>query len=695
MNNIKNKIIKELEKPGFPDLEFLFSQEVLDVSLDLLRDFLSEEKDKFSKLLKVADDKITFEIFDDKEDLWYFWSLLNHLNNVNKTDKIKKIIEDFEEEYIDFGNEVWFNKRYYEMYNICLEKGDLDDEQTRIISESIKNFKLRGIDLGKDKQTRIKEINKKLSKLSNDFSNNIVDDEAKYEYIINDIKHIKDLPETTLKIAKDLAKKKDITWYVFTADPTAYTDIMKYCTSSKIRKDIYTDFMKFASSGKYDNRPLILKILKLKEEKAKILGYENFAEYNMEKKMADSPDQIFKLIWWISEKAKIKAEKELDELKKYFNLDKLESYDLSFYTTKLKQEKYDLDDKELKKYFEFENVISYLHYLVNKIYWLELKLFNPGVENIKAYEVYKDNKLISYYFLDAFYREEKRPWAWADNLRSKEDILWNKKVPVVVNVCNFQWKLSSPHPIPLQKGEGIWVVPSLPLGEIEWGLLKVPNILSLRDVETIFHEFGHAIHEILSVSKHSELSWFWVEWDFVELPSQIHENWAKDRESLVKFGKHYETWDIIPDTMLDKIDNLKTFMSWNFVLRQNEFALLDMYLYSSKVPETVEELDRKVLDKVNELWLFQRGEEYKMYTSFGHIFWWGYAAWYYSYMWAEIIEADVFSEIKKLGMFSRETWDKFLNTILWQGCKKPAKELFYDFMGREVDNKAFMDRKGL
>jgi len=677
MNNIKEKIIVELEKPEFPDLNFLFSSEVLDVSLDLLRELLDEEKEKFSKLLKTPDNEINFEIFDDKDNLSYFWSLLNHLNNVNKTPKIKKIIENFEGEYIEFGNEIWYNKKYYEMYIYCLENSALDNEQKRIIEETVKNFKLRGIDLKKEKQDKIKKINKSLAKLSNDFSNNIVDDEAKYEYLVTDYLKIKNLPKTTIEITKSLAEKKWLKWYLFNADPTVYTDLMKYCTDANIRKEVYVDFSNFATSGKYDNRPLILEILKLKKEKSNILGYNNFAEYNMEKKMAKSPEQIFELIEWISEKAKIKALAELEELKEYFNLEKLNPYDISFYQTKFKKEKYDLDDKELKKYFEFDNVISYLHDLVNKLYGLELKIFNPGVENFRAYEVYKDNKLISYYFLDAFYREEKRPWAWADNLRSKEEIDWIKKIPVVLNVCNFQWK---PLPNPPLIWEGTW---------------KTPNLLSLRDVETIFHEFGHALHEILSISKYSELSGFWVEWDFVELPSQIHENWAKERESLVKFAKHYDTNEVMPEKMLDKLDKLKTFMSWNFVLRQNEFAILDMYLYSSEIPNNVEELDKKVLDKVNELSLFKRWEDYKMYASFGHIFWWWYAAWYYSYMWAEIIEADVFSKIKKMGIFSRETGNKFLNTILWQWCKKSWEELFFDFMGREVENKAFMDRKGL
>ena len=677
MNKIqlKEKIILELEKKEFPNMKFLFSTEVLSVALDLLREMLDEEKTKFEKLLKTKKEDITFEIFDDKDNLWYFWSLLNHLNNVNKTDKIKKIIEDFEEEYVAFWNEIWFTKTYFDMYIYCLENCKLDADQKRIIEETVKSFKLRGIDLEKEKQDEIKDINKHLAKLSNDFSNNIVDDEAIYEYIIKDFESIKEVPKTTLDIAKKLAEKKGIDWYVFDADPTAYTDLMKYCTDPDIRKELYTDFMRFASKGKFDNRTNILEILRLKKKKANLLGYNNFAEYNMEKKMADSPPQVFELIWGISNKAKVKALKELEELKEYFNLDKLEPSDIAFYSRKIKEDKYTLDDKELKKYFEYENVITYLHYLVWKLYGIELKEINQDTynEDIKIYEVLKDSKLVSYYFLDAFYRKEKRPWAWADNLRGKRSSPQPSPtgegvatiIPVVLNVCNFQ------------KSENNL------------------NLLSMRDVETLFHEFGHALHEMLSESKHSDLSWFWVEWDFVELPSQIHENWVSERESLALFAKHSETWDKITDELLDKLDVLKTFMMWNMVLRQNEFALLDMHLYTWDVPNSIEELDKKVLNIVNELWLFKRGDDYKMYTSFGHIFGWGYAAGYYSYMWAEIIEADAFAEIKRRGMFKRETWEKFLSTILGQWCRKPAKDLFYDFMGREVDNTAFMERKGL
>jgi Zn-dependent oligopeptidase len=217
----------------------------------------------------------------------------------------------------------------------------------------------------------------------------------------------------------------------------------------------------------------------------------------------------------------------------------------------------------------------------------------------------------------------------------------------------------------------------------------------MRDVETLFHEFWHALHEMLSVSKYSELSWFWVEWDFVELPSQIHENWVSERKSLEKLSSHYKTWKKLDNSFLDKLDELKTFMSWVFVVRQNEFALLDMYLYSEEIPETIKKLDEKTLELSNKFWIFKRKENYKMYCTFNHIFGWGYAAWYYSYMWAEILEADIFEKIKEMWMFKRETWEKFLETVLGQWTKKPARELFFDFMWREVNNKAFMKRKWL
>lgn len=664
-NNLKNKIILELEKKEFPDLEFLFSEEVLDNSLDFLRELLEEEKQKFEKLLKTKKENINFDIFEDDWNLSYFWHLLNHLQWVNSGDKINGIIDEFEPEYIDFANEISYSKDYFDMLVFCLENCDLDEEQTRIMEERIKSFKLRWINLEKEKQEKLKEISKKLSKLSQDFTNNIVKDKKKWTYHIDDFEIIKDLPEASLSQAKKIAEKEKKEWYIFSSDPNLMWDIMEYCSSSKVRKDFLDASVSFASSWEFDNREIVLEILKLKKEKSDILWYKNYAELSLVRKMADSPEQVLELIEWISKKSKKKAEIEIETLKKYFSLEDLKSWDVSYYSSKYKKEFYNIDNKEIKKYFEFDEVLKYLHSLVEKLYSLELKQVEvPSYDkDIKIYEVYRNDKLISYYFLDAFYREAKRPWAWADNIRTKDYI--NEKIPVITNVCNFQ-------------NIKVW-----------------ENLLSMRDVETLFHEFWHALHEMLSESKYSELSGFWVEWDFVELPSQIHENWVGERESLKKLASHYKTWKSLSEEVLDKLDDLKTYNSGLFVTRQNEFALLDMYLHTLEVPKNIWELDKKTLDLSNKFWIFKRWEDYKMYTSFGHIFGWGYSAGYYSYMWAEILEADVFEKIKEMWMFNRETWEKFVNTILWQWTRKPAKDLFFDFMWREVSDEAFLKRKWL
>ena len=263
--------------------------------------------------------------------------------------------------------------------------------------------------------------------------------------------------------------------------------------------------------------------------------------------------------------------------------------------------------------------------------------------------------------LDAFYRKGKRPWAWADYLREKG----NGQLPIVVNVCNFQ------------KAES-------------W-----PSLLYLRDVETLFHEFGHALHAMLAGSPYAELSGFNVEWDFVELPSQLMENWASNPEALKSLAKHYQTWLPMPEKLVQTLRDLKTFMMGNWVSRQNELALLDMTLYTSSIPNSVEELDQKILEIVNQYSIFPRGEEYKMYCAFLHIFGGGYEAKYYSYMRAELLEADVFQTIKKAWIFNPEIWSAYKEKILIPWTRKPASELFFDFMQRKPSDEALMKKYGL
>lgn len=663
MTYMKERIQEELKKKTLPDLKIIFSDEAMDKAPELLNELLEEEKEAFEKLLELSKNEITFESFEDEGVLDYYWSLLNHFQNVKNIDTIRKIIEDFRPKLQDFSNYVAYHKGYYDMLVYCRQNCELNKDQIRAMDLRIKAFQDRGIDLENEKQEQLKELNKILSEISNTFSNNIVDDESRFEYVIEDFEIIKDIPKDVLELAQSQAQEKNISWYLFTADPTAYVAIMKYCSDPQVREEFEKARNSFATSWKYDNRPIVLDILKYKQQKAQLLGFQNYAELSLYHKMADSPQQVCELIEWISHKAKTKALQELEELKKAYHLDRIESYDIAYYSRKLKEEKYQLDEKKLKEYFRYEDVLQYLHNFVKDFYGVELREVNMESydPDVKLYEVYKQGELISYYLLDAFYRKEKRWWAWADNLREKNALYG--KIPLVVNVCNFQKSQTT--------------------------------LLLLRDVETLFHEFGHALHEMLSQSTLAELSWFNVEWDFVELPSQLLENWVTHRKSLSRLAKHYQTGEVLSEEILDTLDNLQTFMSGAFVARQNEFALLDMHLYSWEVPNSVEELDWLTLGLVNKYGYLERQDDYKMYASFGHIFGGGYAAGYYSYMWAEILEADVFDEIESQGMFDPAVGKKFVDTLLWQGTRKSADVLFYDFMGRNVDNTAFMKRKWL
>jgi len=675
---LKEKILIALRNPNFPDLKFLYSKEVLDVAEELLEELLEEEKQDFRNKLEIDDNDINFELFQEFSLLDYFFSLLEHYQGVNNNDGIRRIIESFEPKYIDFWNEIAYSKRYYEMLQYCYEniltqnltpalssqEREQIQQQERVLEKSIESYEVRGIALAEDKQSRLKEISKELSELSQKFSNNVLDSQKLFEYIITDENILSEMPEDDRVAAKKRAQDKKVKWYLFDASQWAYIAIMKYSSDSSIRKDFYEARNKFWSEGKHNNRPIILQLLKLREEKSQLLGFKNYWELSLKFKMAESPEQVVELFTDIAQKAKPKAEAELQEIKKHFWLSDISVWDLSYYGRKLREEKYALDDRELKKYFVYEKVLEWMFDIIRKLYGVEMKKIDiPSYhDEVELYEVYKDGKFLSYFFTDYFYRPLKRQGAWANILRERYEN--NKKI--TLNVCNFQ------------KGE------------------DGKTLLTLWDVETMFHEFWHATHEMLSRSKYWELSGFHVEWDFVELPSQLLENWCRDRVGMKLFAAHVDTGASIPEDMLAKLELLDTFGNGQMILKQNEYAMMDMWLHMWNIPKTEEELDVRIYENYEINALFPKGDIYSPHTSFSHIFDGGYAAWYYSYMWAEIIEKEVWKAFKDSGnIFDKKIAEKFHNLILSAGTTKKASELFRDFFGRDVEIDAFLSEKGL
>ena len=664
LDDLKNRVIFELERSDFPNLEFLLSEEVLDEAKNILEDLLEEAKKEFNELLNTSNEDITFEAFSKKSKLSYFRKLLQYLNLVNSNKKIRSVINSFWSKITDFHNEKKYSKRYFDILKYLIEKGGLNEEQEKILNDAIRDFKIRWIELSKEKQEELKIINKRLSKLWTKFSNNVMDSKKEFEYFLETDEFLKELPETDLENARIRAEKKWKKWYLFDASMSSYISIIDYCSDSGIRKYFMDTFNSFASSWKLDNRKIVLEIINLKNKKAKILGYNNYAELSLEHKMADSPEQILDLIIQISEKARAKALDETNEIKDFFNLDKLELWDIFYYSRILREKKYNYDDKKLKEYFEFNNTKQAIFDTVEKLYWLKMVAIDVDGkhdENVEIYEVYKDGKLISYFLWDYFYNENKRSWAWASELRKKH----NGKIPIVSNTMNFMRSESS------------------------------DTLLTLWEVITMAHEFGHAIHSMLSKSEYSELTGFWVEWDFIELPSQLLEKWVSERDTIVNIGKHYKTWERIPEDLLENMEKLKHFGKWLQIINQCVYGIVDMMFFSGEYFESVEDLEKFFLENVNKFSIFQRDNNYKMYTSFSHIFSWPYSAGYYWYMWANIIVDEIWVKFKEKWIYDKEFAAEFLDKILWAGSIRSASEMFYDLMWRGVESKAFLKEKWL
>jgi len=652
---IQNKILSELENTWLPNLKYIYSTWAIQNMPLLLNKLLDQKRAAFNDLIQNPTNKITFSLvedFNEDDDLSYLFSLLYNYNSVNANDEIRQVIEDFQPKYLDFGNEISFSKPLYEIYMVIKSDPNLTTDQKRIVDMSIKAFDLNWISLSQEKTDRLKEITKELSSLSLDFWNNLLDSQKEFSYYIDKIDTIKDMPEDVLAWAHKDAMEQGKDWYLFSYNNADY--LISYCSDENVRKEIRIVYDTFASSWKYDNRPIILKILKLRKEMAQILWFKNYWEYSLSTKMAPSPEFVMKQEDEILSKARNKADKEVDEVKEYFNLTGLNIWDLSYYSRKLKEQKYQFDDNALRDYFEFNNVKKWLFDIANKLYWLEFKEIESQMydQDVKSYEVYKDWKLIWYYILDAFYNPNKSSWAWANILRYKKILLSGERLPIAINVLSIQ----------------------------KW---EENTLLTNYEVIMLFHEFWHVIHALSSESQYPALNWFNVERDFVELPSQLMENWAQ-WESLKLFAYNYKTWEVISDDLLDKMDKLKNFMNWVSTITQIMYSRIDMLLHTQDVPETVEELDQRSYKIFNDISYFKNYKENKMYANFSHIFDWWYSAWYYSYIWAQIIESDIFSVFKKNWLFDQKTADKFYEDILSQWSRKPALELFKDFMWRTI-----------
>ncbi|MGQ4001476.1 M3 family metallopeptidase [Francisellaceae bacterium CB299] len=613
---------------------------------------------------------------EDDETITQICSSISHLNAVCNTPELRDGYEYTVAKLTEFYTKVGQNKELFEVYK-NVQKQNLNEEQTQAVAKAIKGFEASGVDLEESKRQRLQQISQELAQLSTKFENNVLDATMHWVYATDDISELQGLPQSTIDAAIEKSKQKETDKkYTLGIDIPTYIAVMQQTDNRTLREKFYkaycTKASKNADDTSFDNDDIIKKTLELRIEKSNILGFESYAEYSLYTKMAETPNQVLELLNSLLEKSKSQAQAELKELKDFaknlgFDND-LKPWDVSYYSEKLKKAKYDFTAEELREYFPLEKVQSGLFEILNKIYGLEVKENTSYVKYIaeqQSFEFYKDNAYVGTIICDYFARDNKRGGAWMDGSRTaylKSDN--TKQSPVAYVTCNF---LS-----PSKDGAN----------------------LTHNDVVTLFHEFGHALHHILSkVSVPSISGTNGVEWDAVELPSQFMENfcWCKEGLNLMSGSRDGKK---LTDEQIQKLSGTRHFQSALGMARQLEFAIFDMNIHHKKCV-SVEGVQAELDAIRSNLNLMQTPSYNKFQNGFSHIFAGGYAAGYYSYKWAEILSSDVFSRFEDEGILNSEVGQDLLENIISKGSARDAMDNFVAFMGRKPSEEALLRHSGI
>lgn len=555
------------------------------------------------------------------------------------------------------------------------QKLNLKNEDLKLTEKTYKDFSRNGALLDTAKKQELRNLDQELSVLSPQFSENVLKATNAFELWIDDAADLAGLPDGAREAAAQAAEQKgQKNRWLFNLQAPSMIPFITYSDKRELREKIWRASSSKCFGGEFDNQSIIKKIVTLKAKRAQLLGYKDYAEYVLEERMAKNSDTVFNFLTSLLEPSKKAAEKDLIEVKEFRRQregsDEIKPWDFAYYSEKLKEQKYSFNEEDLRPYFKLENVIGGVFEHSRKLFGLtfkptnEIPTYHPDV---KTYEVYseKNNEYVGLFYMDFFPRETKKGGAWMTNYR--EQGMWSGDIrrPHVSIVCNFT------KPTPTK-----------------------PSLLSYDEVRTLFHEFGHALHGLLSQCRYRSLAGTNVYWDFVELPSQIMENWTEEKEGLDLFARHYETNELIPAEMVAKIKKASLFQSGWMSLRQVTLALLDMKWYTTP-PATIVDVDQFETETTALTRLLPKETGTNMSCSFGHIFGGGYAAGYYSYKWAEVLDADAFEYFKEKGLYNSEVATKFKNSILSRGGTAHPMDLYKEFRGREPDPKSLLKRSGL
>jgi oligopeptidase A len=626
------------------------------------------------------------QILEDLDErIGRVWSPVGHLNAVKDSAELREAYQAGIAQLTAYQSELGQNQKLYSQYlklQLSEDYAALSPAQKKVISNAVQDFKLGGAELSGPDQLRLSEINKQLSELSNQFERNLLDATQSWEKLILDPKELTGLPSSAIEMASQLALEAGKEGYLFTLQIPSYIAVMQHADDRNFRREMYLAYTTRASelseSPEFDNSGLIVDILKLRREKAKLLGYNNYADYSLVKKMAKSSDTVIEFLGDLVQYAKPVADKEIAELKAFANsLDQsatseqnLEAWDISYYSEKLRESRYTFTDEQIKPYFPAPLVFDGLFEIVNRLFGISLQeniSIETWYDEVRCFDVF-DHKgeLIGQLYTDLYVRKNKRGGAWMGSCIDRRVIAGDVQLPVAFLTCNF----------------------SPPIG-------NNPALLTHDEVETLFHEFGHTLHHLLTqIDEMSVAGISGVAWDAVELPSQFLENWCWHEQSLRIIARHYKTGEELPEQLIAKMRAAKNFQSGMQCLRQVEFALFDMHLHASFDPsqDDVQELLNQIRSQVAVL---MPPESNRFQNSFGHIFAGGYAAGYYSYKWAEVLSADAFGRFEDEGIFNAQTGNDFLRSVLQRGGVDDANDLFKEFRGRAPKIEPLLQQTGI
>lgn len=601
-------------------------------------------------------------------------SIFSNLLHAHTNERMQEMAKEIMPKLAGFSNDISLDEELFKRVRAVHEgrgKLALSQEQEKLLDKTYRFFVRNGALLDENAKQRLREVDARLSILSQQFGENVLKASNAFELVLTDRNDLAGLPDAVIEAAEATAKERgrEGAW-VFTLDYPSYLPFMKFSERRELRERIWKAFASRATTGEFNNRELAKEIANLRHERARLLKYETHAHFTLEERMAAAPENVRGFLERLQKASRKAAEKDVEELSRFSGMKDLRPWDFAYWSEKLKQKKYGLDEQALRAYFPLERVVAGVFEHARRLYGLSFKrrtdlpAYHPDVE---VYEVSdeKDGEHVGLFYADFFPRASKRGGAWMTSFRDQGFCQGCVLRPHVSIVCN----LSKPTP-------------------------TRPSLLDLQEVRTVFHEFGHALHALLSNTHYRSLSGTNVYWDFVELPSQIMENWLKEKESLDLFARHYETGEAIPEEMVRQIAESSRFQAGWQSLRQVSLALLDLawHAVDPAVVEDVEEYEKRALEACT---LFPHVPGTSTSCSFSHIFAGGYSAGYYSYKWAEVLDADAFELFRERGLFNPEVASAFRNHILSRGGTEHPMELYKRFRGREPDPDALLRRDGL